>query len=70
MKFWIGVTDNQWFDYLRNLKDRSPEGLDEVNFWQPSPDSQFQALQRGNLFLFKLHRSEKTSKKDLIAGGG
>lgn len=72
MKFFVGVTDNQWFAYLRRLKNSSPASapLDEVNFWQPSPDSRFQALQRGNLFLFKLHRTEKTHKKDLIAGGG
>ena len=30
MKFWVGVTDNQWFKYLSDLQ---PE---EVNFWQPS----------------------------------
>jgi hypothetical protein len=49
MKFYVGVTDDQWFDYLRGLSSRlsassfaSPTKLpDEVNFWQPSPDSQF-----------------------------
>jgi len=65
MKFYVGVTDNQWFDVVSHIP-----GIDEVNFLQPSPDSQFQAPQRGNLFLFKLHRSEKTHKKDLIVGGG
>jgi putative restriction endonuclease len=70
MRFYVGVTDNQWFDDLRRLENSSPAALDEVNFWQPSPDSQFQALQRGNLFLFKLHRTGKTHKKDLITGGG
>lgn len=79
MKFFVAVTDNQWFDYLRRLAARlaaaptpggSPEPLDEVNFWQPSPDSHFRAIQRGDLFLFKLHRSAQTRGKDLIAGGG
>lgn len=30
MKFWVGVTDNDWFQFL------SREAPDEVNFWQPS----------------------------------
>lgn len=65
MKFYVGVTDNDWFDYLKSLP-----GIDEVNFWQPSPGSQFRSLERGDLFLFKLHRSARTFHKDLIAGGG
>jgi putative restriction endonuclease len=44
MKLFVGITDNQWFDYLRRLSARPPEPLDEVNFWQPSPDSQFRAI--------------------------
>jgi len=73
MKIFVGVTDNQWFDLLRQLAARpSPpaEPLDEVNFWQPSPDSQFRAIGPGDLFLFKLHRSARTAHRDLIAGGG
>jgi len=65
MKFFAGVTDHDWFDYLRSLPD-----VDEVNFWQPSPSSHFRALQKGDIFLFKLHRSPKTRNRDLIAGGG
>jgi putative restriction endonuclease len=65
MKLYAGVTDHDWFDYLRTLPN-----VDEVNFWQPSPNSQFQALSKGDLFLFKLHRSERTRNQDLIAGGG
>jgi len=42
MKLYVGVTDNAWYDFLASL----PE-LDEVNFWQPSPDSTFKALQPG-----------------------
>lgn len=60
MKIYVGVTDNKWFDYLSSL----PE-IDEVNFWQPSGDSTFKALQPGELFLFKLH-----SPRDYIVGGG
>jgi len=32
MKFYVGVTDNQWFEVLRQLKDRSPEGVLRANF--------------------------------------
>lgn len=35
MKFWVGVTDNQWFRYLSEIKP------DEVNFWQPSATPPF-----------------------------
>src|ERR1700741_1616226 len=41
------------------------DGLDEVNFWQPSGQQQFRALQIGEPFLFKLH-----SPDDCIVGGG
>jgi putative restriction endonuclease len=65
MKLYAGVTDHDWFDYLRSLPS-----IDEVNFWQPSPNAQFQALSKGDIFLFKLHRSHRTRNQDLIAGGG
>ncbi len=61
MNFFIGITDQAWFDTLSRLFP-SP---DEVNFWQPSGKSTFRALQPGELFLFKLH-----SPNDYIAGGG
>lgn len=59
MKFWVGITDKQWFDYLSRL---APE---EVNFWQPGGKGKFQAIPTGALFLFKLH-----SPLNYIAGGG
>lgn len=31
MRIYAGVTDYDWFDYLRGLS-----ACDEVNFWQPS----------------------------------
>jgi putative restriction endonuclease len=65
MNIYVGVTDHDWFDYLRSLPS-----VDEVNFWQPSPVNQFRALQKGDLYLFKLHRSPRTHNKDIIAGGG
>lgn len=49
VKLWVANTDPDWFDYLAT----QPE-IDEVNFWQPSGNSQFAAIQPGELFLFKL----------------
>ena len=46
---FVGITDGDWFSQLRKL-----DGLDEVNFWQPSPRG-FRALEPGEPFLFKLH---------------
>jgi putative restriction endonuclease len=59
MKFWVGLTDYEWFRFLSALKP------DELNFWQPSAESRFSALQPGEIFLFKLH-----SPRDYIVGGG
>jgi putative restriction endonuclease len=57
MNMWIGITDNNWFNYLAVIKP------DEVNFWQPSPIS-FKVLKPNEPFLFKLKRSNE------ITGGG
>jgi putative restriction endonuclease len=59
MKLFVGVTNNDWF---RFHEARKP---DEVNFWRPRSQSEFRALQPGDIFLFKLH-----SPLDFIAGGG
>jgi putative restriction endonuclease len=59
MKFWVGVTDNSWFDFLSKLAP------DEVNFWQPGGTTAFRRLQPWELFLFKLH-----APLNYIAGGG
>ena len=59
MKIWVGVTDYDWFRFLRQ---RQP---DEVNFWQPGGGRAFKVLQPGELFLFKLH-----SPRNFIVGGG
>jgi putative restriction endonuclease len=47
MKLYVGITDGNWFRYLRSTH------ADEMNFWRPSSTSQFKALQPGELFLFK-----------------
>jgi len=77
MKIYVGVTDYKWFKFLRELSLQPPSsaslkdspGLDEVNFWQPSPAAQFRAIGEGDLFLFKPHR-QQASGEDLITGGG
>lgn len=48
MKFYLGVTDNNWYKYLSNI---NPE---DINFWQPSGTVNFKVLQAGSPFLFKL----------------
>lgn len=60
MKAYVGVTDREWFDFLR-----ARPGIDEVNFWQPSGGRRFSVLQPGDLFLFKLH-----APVNAIVGGG
>lgn len=59
MKFWVGVTDNNWYKFLANLNP------DEVNFWQPSATPPFTGAPMGLPFLFKLKRPYNH-----IAGGG
>ena len=59
MRIFIGVTDDNWFKYLKNIQP------DEVNFWQPNSGRNFKAIKQGELFLFKLH-----SPNNYIVGGG
>lgn len=59
MKFWLGVTDNNWYQFL------SQRELDEVNFWQPSARPPFRGAPIGMPFLFKLKRPYNH-----VAGGG
>lgn len=59
MKYYIGITDNKWFEFLAARKP------DEVNFWRPSGPGTFRAIPIGAPFLFKLH-----SPLNFIVGGG
>jgi putative restriction endonuclease len=59
MRFWAGVTDNRWYEFVRQ------RNCDEVNFWQPSGRPPFVNLPPGTPFLFKLKRPH-----NCIAGGG
>lgn len=60
MRLFVAVTDRGWYKRLS-----STSGVDEVNFWRPSPDAGFRALQPGEMLLFKLHAPD-----NFIAGGG
>jgi len=60
MKFYVGITDWDWYTYLS-----AQESLEEVNFWRPSGDRAFRAVEVGEPFLFKLH-----SPRNFIVGGG
>lgn len=60
MKAFVAVTDNDWFEFLRQQP-----GPTEVNFWQPGGGRQFRALDAGQPLLFKLH-----APKNFIVGGG
>ena len=59
MRLFVGVTNNDWFDFL---SARQP---DEVNFWRPRSQSGFRAIPVGAPFLFKLH-----APLNFIVGGG
>lgn len=48
MRFYLGVTDNDWFRYLSGI---TPE---DINFWQPGGNMAFKILKSGSPFLFKL----------------
>lgn len=58
MKIYVGVTDQNWFQYLVSEKP------DELNFWRPGGKQSFKAIQQNDLFLFKLH-----SPHNFIVGG-
>ncbi|HLP39738.1 HNH endonuclease [Lacibacter sp.] len=48
MKFYLGVTDNNWFNFLAS------QNREDVNFWQPGGNTTFKVLTSGAPFLFKL----------------
>lgn len=58
MNIYVGVTDKQWYQQLREDK------ADEVNFWSPGA-APFRVLSENELFLFKLHYPD-----NYIVGGG
>lgn len=59
MKFYIGNTDLDWYNYLKGI---NPE---DINFWQPGGSLRFRAIEPGAPFLFRLK-----SPVNQIAGVG
>jgi putative restriction endonuclease len=51
MKLYLGVTDNNWFNFL------AQEKRENVNFWQPGGNMRFRALSPNEPFLFKLKKA-------------
>jgi len=47
MRLYVGVTDTDWFRFLR------ARNAVEMNFWRPRSTSDFGAIAPGELFLFK-----------------
>lgn len=48
MKFYLGVTDINWYNFLSRLN------REDINFWQPGGNSNFKVIPSGAPFLFKL----------------
>ncbi|MDZ4795007.1 MAG: HNH endonuclease [Bacteroidota bacterium] len=59
MKFYLGVTDNNWYNFL------AQQNREDVNFWQPGGNTTFRVLSSGQPFLFKLR-----SPQNAIGGIG
>lgn len=58
MQMYVGITDYDWYEFLREKK------TDEVNFWKPGTQP-FKAVNENDMFLFKLHHP-----RNFIVGGG
>lgn len=58
MQMYIGITDYDWFEFLKS------KNAEEANFWKPGTQP-FKALQENDMFLFKLHHP-----RNYIVGGG
>lgn len=52
MKLYVGITDRDWFRFLR------ARGAVEMNFWRPRSTSDFNVIQPGEIFLFKTRYPE------------
>jgi len=48
VKFYLAVTDNNWYNYLASQIN------EDVNFWQPGGNAPFKVIGPGSPFLFKL----------------
>ena len=60
VRAYVGVTDHSWYEFLA-----ARPWLNEVNFWRPGDQREFQALPRGEPFFFKTHHPHNR-----VVGGG
>ena len=63
MKLYAGITDADWFRYLR---ERNAE---EMNFWRPRATTKFKILEQNELFLFKSKYPESMIVGDALLLG-
>ena len=52
MKLYIGITNRDWFHFLR------ARNAVEMNFWHPRATTGFNVIKPGEIFLFKLKYPE------------
>jgi hypothetical protein len=64
MRIFVGVTDRNWFTH-----HASRSNVDEVNFWRPSPNATFKALDPREVFLFKLHSPDNFNSGAVFSPG-
>lgn len=69
MKFYVGITDKNWFSLLKEDYNNGILG-DVVNFWTPGTKREFKSIDPGDMFLFKLHNNRSTGENGEIVGGG
>lgn len=67
-KFYVGVTDTNWFMYLKEQYQKGNMPI-YINFWTPGSTS-FKVIEAGELFLFKLHNKKNSGVNGEVAGGG
>lgn len=62
MKFFVGVTDNKWFEFLASRKP------DEVNFWRPGGTGSFLTRARLGQGAFRVLVTDAYTRRCAITG--
>ena len=66
-KFYVGVTDYSWYSFLKKYLPADKKNI-EIDFWRSAASGQFQALEPGDLFLFKLRNTKDSRLNGKIVG--
>ena len=56
MKLYVGITDSDWFRYLRQ------RNAEEMNFWRPRATTQFKILEASELFIVQIKIPRKQDR--------